>query len=111
MEHQLRAWGLPQGSKRKNVERAGGLEFLRQRRASGKRADLTSKDGSWGYAALNIPELDYYVLMHRFPDLNSKDHEIKRKAWMKFCQDPASLPYRVTEDVGRRRPASRIVVR
>lgn len=50
-----------------------------------------------GFAAieLSIPELDYYVIVQRFPDLRSADPEIKRKAWMTFKNDPASEPYRI----------------
>jgi hypothetical protein len=48
----------------------------------------------FGAVLLTIPELDYYVLLARFPDLASQDAEIKTRAWKKFARDPASLPYR-----------------
>jgi hypothetical protein len=51
----------------------------------------------FGAHLLTIPELDYYVLIHRFPDLQSLDAEIKTRAWKKFARDAASLPYRSTE--------------
>lgn len=49
----------------------------------------------WGRSELHIPELDFYVLVHRFPELNSPDNEIQHKAWKKFLNSPAALPYKV----------------
>lgn len=54
-----------------------------------------------GSLVLQIPELDYYVLMRRFPELDSRDAEIQRKAWDKFLRDPRSEPYRVRRNDGK----------
>ena len=45
--------------------------------------------------SLNIPPLDYEVLIRKYPDLNSKDTEIAHKAWQKFTRSTESEPYRV----------------
>jgi hypothetical protein len=47
--------------------------------------------------SLRIPELDYAIITRRFPDLMSPDHEIKRRAWVKFAQSSLADPYRVTD--------------
>lgn len=67
--------------------------------------------GGFAYCALSIPELDYRVLLQRFPELNSKDHEEKRKAWLKFAKSPESKPYRVDDSIGKRKPNTGIIVR
>lgn len=46
---------------------------------------------------LSIPELDYYVIIERFPDLKSPDAEIKRKAWIKFANSEVGQLYRVKD--------------
>ncbi len=48
----------------------------------------------FGAHLLSIPELDYYVLIERFPELKSLDAEIKRKAWIKFANSPLAEQYR-----------------
>lgn len=48
----------------------------------------------FGAHLLSIPELDYYVLLERFPDLKSPDAEIKRKAWIKFANSEVGAKYR-----------------
>lgn len=59
-----------------------------------------------GYVGLRIPEFDFHLLKLRFPDLNSKDHEIRHKAWQKFLRDPRSEQYKINKNEGRRRPSS-----
>jgi hypothetical protein len=91
-ESQFKRFGLPAGPSVGNSGRAGHLETLAKFRAGDapKRPDL-----GFGAVALSIPELDYYVLLHRFPDLASPDGKTKDVAWKKFARDAASLPYRV----------------
>ena len=59
---------------------------------NGSAAPATKLD--FGAHLLSIPELDYYVLLERFPDLKSPDAEIKRKAWIKFANSPVGEKYR-----------------
>lgn len=44
--------------------------------------------------ALTIPEDDLAILVARYPELGSKDREIKHKAWRRFMLSPESEPYR-----------------
>jgi hypothetical protein len=55
-----------------------------------------------GSLVLQIPELDYYVLLHRFPELNSTDPTENKNAWNKFLCVPESEPYRVRKRDGKR---------
>jgi hypothetical protein len=48
----------------------------------------------FGAHLLSIPELDYYVLLERFPQLKSLDAEEKRKAWIEFANSPLGEQYR-----------------
>lgn len=64
-----------------------------------------------GYLAFNIPVPDMRVLLVRFPELGSQDHEIKTKAWKRFAQSPLSGPYKVRRGDGKRRPNNRILIR
>lgn len=95
-----------------NQARQELLSFLQRRRQSGARpAVLPTDEGTIGYAALMIPELDFFVLQQRFPDLASKDAQIRTRAWQKFMRGPLSEIYRVDAGVGRRRPNHKIIVR
>lgn len=111
IRNQFETFGMPGGPDTPNKGRADHLENLSRRRREQGTAKVSATDGAFGYAALSIPELDYYVLVVRFPDLRSKDAEIKRKAWQKFCRDDASLPYRVDASIGKRQRADGIIVR
>lgn len=84
-------FGLPAGPARGNSRRSRLLEHLARMRAGNAPA---ARDLEFGALTLTIPELDYYVLIERFPDLKSPDAEIKTRAWKKFGRDAASLPYR-----------------
>lgn len=44
---------------------------------------------------LTIPEEDYYNLIKKYPDLNSKDHLTQSLAWKKFMGTAEAVPYRV----------------
>jgi hypothetical protein len=109
--HQFNRFGMPGGPSTPNKGRADHLEFLERRRREQGPAKVAAEDGAFGYAALSIPELDYYVLVIRYPELNSKDADEQRKAWQKFCRSDASLPYRVDASVGKRARADGIIIR
>lgn len=100
--NQFQRFGFPDGGTHTgNRQRAAHLKRLEQMR-SGYRPGPNNKLG-WAGGLLSIPELDYYVLTHRFPDLSSPDHEIKRRAWLKFFNSSLSEPYRMQR---RRRAGS-----
>lgn len=66
--------------------------------------DPAPRDTGMGKVALSWPEFDYYVCMHRFPELNSRDAEIRLKATRKFMASPVSEPYKVSKTDGKRLP-------
>lgn len=49
----------------------------------------------WGRPALTIPLEDLMHLKLKFPDLNSRDAEIRTRAWKKFLASGESRPYRI----------------
>ncbi len=49
-----------------------------------------------------IPEGDFYILMRRFPELNSTDPAENEAAWEKFWRDPVSEKYRIRRNDGKR---------
>lgn len=109
---QFAAFGLPPGPSAPNAERKQILNFLEARRREGIRpAVLEDQGDTFGYAALAIPELDYAVLVVRFPDLASKDAEISHRAWKDFARSDASLAYRVDASIGKRQHADGIIIR
>lgn len=55
-----------------------------------------------GSLVMQIPELDYYVLLRRFPELNSVDPTENKNAWDKFLRSPEAAPYRLRRNDGRR---------
>lgn len=110
--NQFDAFGLPPGPSVPNPDRASGLDALATRRNERGVAKLKDDEGrAFGYAALAIPELDYYVLLARFPDLNSKDRDTQKRAWQQFCKSEHSLPYRVDASIGKRQRDDGIIVR
>lgn len=90
-DSQFKRFGLPRGTVSGNADRAAHLKRLNDMRQG---RELQPRKLDFGAVLLSIPELDYAVLLQRFPDLNSRDAEIKTRAWKKFARDPASLPYR-----------------
>lgn len=108
---QFKQFGFPDGGTHcGNKDRARHLDGIRRIRegVDPKPKTLGSKGGFAGME-LSIPELDYYVIVQRFPDLRSKDPQIKRNAWLKFMGDPASEPYRIHRR--KRRPCRSITAR
>ena len=56
-----------------------------------------------GSIMMQIPEFDFYVLMRRFPELNSPDQTENANAWEKFLRSPRSEQYRVRKGDGKRK--------
>lgn len=101
-----------------NPKRAAGLAALqRMREGDGRPRKLRLGpegrrefgESDFGYVGLCIPELDYYVLITANPDLISKDHEIRNRAWAKFMDSDESLAYR--PDNRGRKVNNRIIVK
>lgn len=44
---------------------------------------------------LCIPELELMKLKRKYPDLASKDNEIRSKAWLRYLTSSESAPWRV----------------
>lgn len=58
--------------------------------------------GGFGRVQFRIPEFDYPFLCAMFPDLNSSDATVQKKAWQKFAKSPLSEKYKVdTKQRGR----------
>ena len=53
------------------------------------------KDLSFGRMMLSFPELDYWHIRKKYPDLFEGPIEDKKRALQKFLRSPESLPYRV----------------
>lgn len=53
------------------------------------------QDLSFGRQMLSIPELDYWHLRKKYPDLFDGPVEDRRKALKKFLRSPESTPYMV----------------
>jgi hypothetical protein len=98
----LDLFGVPGGPARGNQVRRQVLEQARQLRVDGTRPGTP-----WAGSELMIPELDYYVLVRRFPDLASPDAEIRLKAWKRFLGTSLADPYRVNPKNLARRPSPR----
>jgi hypothetical protein len=88
---QFKLFGFPSGTKAGNAARKATLNLNKELR------NLTDPLGHmpWGSTILQIPELDFYVLVKRYPELVSPDPEISTKAFDKFLRSSESLPYRV----------------
>jgi hypothetical protein len=50
---------------------------------------------TWGEYQMRIPENDYHTLMVLIPELNSKDKDIREKAWKQFAESPLANAYRM----------------
>jgi len=53
------------------------------------------QDLSFGRLALSIPELDYWHLRKKYPDMFEGDAETRQRALARFCASPESAPYKV----------------
>ena len=88
--HQFNDFGLPE-KRGPNPQRKAILEYNSRIRIEQPQRKLPNM-----LCALNIPLMDWAILKVRFPELESPDHEIQRKAWVVFHNHPISKPYRVT---------------
>lgn len=52
-------------------------------------------DLSFGRLALSIPELDYWHLRKKYPEMFDGDKETRQRALARFCASPESAPYKV----------------
>lgn len=98
-DSQYKRYGLPADHalrRQAHTRRHGILKALQAIRDGN--APKPREAGSLGRVALAIPELDFWVLVRRFPDLNSLDAEIQHKAWIKFLRSPLSQQYRVSRE-------------
>ena len=73
------------------------LERNAKLRREGGLADLT-----FAGLELRIPEIDYYQLRKKYPDLNAPDGEIRTKAWRRFAASSEADPYRIRDRKGQR---------
>jgi hypothetical protein len=79
-----------------NTDRKNGLGFLQRLRNRGG-----AQHQDFGAVELSIPELDFYVITSRYPDLMSPDAEISTKAWNKFIRSSESAIYRTKSTNGK----------
>jgi len=91
--HQYKQLGLPPGPNKGNPDRR---KVLRDNRAMRDGIAPAPRSLDFGRVEMRIPELDYYVLLERFPDLQSPDAEIKRKAWQQLARSELGEVYRVS---------------
>lgn len=92
MSSPFHLFGLPAGPSTGNRGRASHLDRL-QRIREGTLPKPKTPD--FAGLELSIPELDYYCLLERFPDLKAPDNATKLAAWKKFIRSPLSEPYRI----------------
>lgn len=55
-----------------------------------------------GSLTMRIPEGDFYILLRRFPELNSTDPETNKRAWEWLERQPFAEKYRVRRNDGKR---------
>jgi len=70
-------------------------QLILDRNATLRQIPGAVRDLSFGRLALTIPLEDLETIRDKYPDLRSKDPEIKRRAWHAFIASSESLPYRV----------------
>lgn len=73
------------------------LERNAKLRREGGLADLTFAGDQ-----LRIPEIAFYALKVKYPDLAAPDGEIRTKAWKRFYASSEADPYRVRDKRGHR---------
>lgn len=96
-EKQAQQFGIPEFTTRTgNPDRRRILEGVRRiREGIDPKPKTLGSGGGFGGVMLTIPEFDFAVIRRMFPDLASRDHEIRRKAWLRFRNSVFSEPYRV----------------
>ena len=55
-----------------------------------------------GSLTMRIPEGDFYILLRRFPELNSTDPETNKRAWEWLERQPFAEKYRIRRNDGKR---------
>jgi len=88
---QFKMFGFPEGTKSGNSYRKKTLALNKELRNLKEPLGHTS----WGSTIMQIPELDFYVICKKYPDIMAPDKEISAKAYDKFLRSPESEPYRV----------------
>ena len=73
------------------------LERNAKLRREGGLADLTFAGDQ-----MRIPEIAYYALQKKYPDLASPDGQTRTKAWKKFYASSEADPYRTHDRRGHR---------
>ena len=73
------------------------LERNAKLRREGGLADLTFAGDQ-----LRVPEIAYYQLQKKYPDLASPDGQTRTNAWKKFYASAEADPYRTRDKRGRR---------
>lgn len=59
------------------------------------RIEQPIKDLSFGRMVLSFPELDYWIIRKRWPDMFEGDIHDRKRALQKFMRSPESEPYKV----------------
>jgi hypothetical protein len=70
-------------------------ELILERNARLRNEPETLKNLDFAGLQLTIPEIDWYILVRKYPDLKSTAQEVRRIAWQKFFASSESDPYRV----------------
>jgi hypothetical protein len=65
--------------------------------ANQRLADRKTKDLKMGRLYLEVPEMDLWQLKLKYPELGSKDAEIKTRAWKKFIHTTEAKPYLIRD--------------
>jgi len=59
------------------------------------RIERPTRDLEWARWTLSIPQLDWYYLTKKYPDLTSLDKKTRETALAKFMASSESAPYKV----------------
>lgn len=64
-----------------------------------------------GHVAFQMPTLDYYAWVMKYPELGASDPQIARNAWRKFLNSDDGAKYKINPLEGRRARATGIIIR
>jgi len=73
--------------------------LILQTNAELQKCDPVADRDGLGRWALSIPFLKWMELRRQYPDLASKDPQIRSRAYLRFMRSPESIPYRVRERI------------
>lgn len=62
------------------------------------RNETPTRDLSWARWTMSIPQLDWYYLCKKYPDLASQDKHTREAALAKFMASSESAPYKVRDE-------------